>query len=62
VVKSASLYLVIPAESAGIQCQGWQKQWGLESLGRAPCHFEFNHYPFFAAINHYGLKVHSLED
>jgi len=58
VVKSASLYLVIPAGSAGIQGQGWQQQWGLESLGRAPCHFEFNHYlwsyilltPLFAAI------------
>jgi len=51
VVKPASLYLVIPAGSAGIPCQGWQKQWRLESLGRAPCHFAFNHYRFSISVS-----------
>jgi len=32
-MKSAGLYLVISAGSAGIQCQGWQKQWGFEPPG-----------------------------
>jgi len=34
VMKSVGPSRVVPAGSAGIQGQGWQKQWGFESSGR----------------------------
>jgi len=42
--KSAGPYRVIPAGSAVIQGQGWQKQWGFEHRIAPPCRFEFNHH------------------